>query len=396
MSSKVKKKLAKAYAKAITTIAPLYKRAFHMRGTSAPGQKPKQAVLLVSRPQDIELLVGLHDKSRQRKDINVSFWVVDNCASRYPEVLDQLREKGAVVELVVSYGGLATVLRRLLQVDVFLSTVESTTAKNKLPSVITRLANTLEISTYTLQHGYPNLGLSFCDHVYGADIRFAAKTVLTWGPVEALPAWVSDETRNKCAAVGCPKELVLFDSDLSKTAGDRPIIAVFENLHGHIFDRQYIASFLGNLQETAKQHKEFRFILKSHPASLRCRTEELSGLFKRLTDVEIIDRVDGQAPAYTTPWLLANAMGVITTPSTVALDGALQGVPVALALYGLELYRSIYAPLPMLESRDDWESFLGKLTGGDELKDSNEAFLGRVIVPGDAASRILDHMSAGH
>jgi hypothetical protein len=277
--------------------------------------------------------------------------------------------------------------------DVFLSTVESTVAKNKLPYIITRIANTLDVSTFTLQHGFPNLGLSFCDHVYGADIRFTAKTVLTWGPVEALADWVSDETRHKCEAVGCPKELVLFDSDLDKATSDRPIIAIFENLHGHIFDRQYITDFLGHLQETAEQHKEFRFILKPHPSSLRCRTEELSEMFSRLKDVEIIDRADGKTPAYSTPWLLANALGAITTPSTVALDGALQGVPVALALYGLDLYRSIYAPLVMLESRADWEDFLGKLTNGDDLKKRNDEFLRRVIVPGDAASRILDLMT---
>lgn len=106
--------------------------------------------------------------------------------------------------------------------------------------------------------------------------------------------------------------------------------------------------------------------------------------------MEIVDRVDDVAPAYTTPWLLANAAGVITNPSTIALDSALVGVPVALAQYGLDL--TIYAPLSMLDKAEDWETFLSKLTNGDELKKRNEEFLGRVMVPGDAADRILDLM----
>jgi hypothetical protein len=395
MPSTIKKKLAKSYARAIIAIAPLYRLISMGRGKRQHESTSKQAVLLISRPQDIELLIGLHDRAMKRKDVKVSFWVVDSCRRRYPEVLEQLQEKGAIVDLFVSYGELATALKKLMQNDIFLSTVESTTAKNKLPYILTRLANILKISTYTLQHGYPNLGLSFCDRIYGPDIGFAAKTVFTWGPVEDLPAWVRDDTRNKCAAVGCPKELVLYQSDLSKEASDRPIIAVFENLHGHIFDKHYVAGFLGDLQEAAKKHTEYRFILKSHPSSLRCRTEQLTELLKNLTDVEIVDRVDEQAPAYTTPWLLANALGAVTTPSTVALDGTLQEVPVALALYGLDIFRPAYSPLTMLESGEDWEVFLGKLNNGDDLKKRNEKFLDRVIVPGDAASRILDFMSTG-
>jgi len=394
MFKKIKKKLAHVYAKWVLKVAPLYQLTSKSRGQSPDVTGPRRVVLLISRPMDIELLIGLHEKARKRRNLNLSFWVVDKCAGRYPEVIDQLKEKGAVVEEVVSFGNLAKIRKKLKQVDVFLSTVESTVARDKLPYIITCLANLLGVSTFTLQHGFPNLGLSYCDHVYGTEIRFAAKTVLTWGPVEALPSWVSDETRRKCVGVGCPKELVLFKNDLSRAASDRPIIAIFENLHGHIFGSQYISSFLSHLQETANRHKEFRFILKPHPSSLRRRTDELSERLNRLEDVEIIGRVDGDTPAYTTPWLLANAAAAITTPSTIALDGALQGIPVALALYGLDLYRSIYSPLVMLETRDDWDTFLGKLKFGDDLKNRNETFLGRVIVPGDAASRILDLMAA--
>ncbi len=48
-----------------------------------------------------------------------------------------------------------------------MSTVESTTAKGKLPYMITKLANAANVQTYTLQHGFENVGLSYCDEVHG-------------------------------------------------------------------------------------------------------------------------------------------------------------------------------------------------------------------------------------
>ncbi len=72
---------------------------------------------------------------------------------------------------------------------------------------------------YTLQHGFENVGLSYCDEIQGPDIKFAAKTVFTWGPTEELPPWVEKETRDKSVAVGCPKKCVIFENAPSNVAG---------------------------------------------------------------------------------------------------------------------------------------------------------------------------------
>lgn len=391
MFSSFNRKLGRIYATAITTITPCYNFAFKTIYRLKRGVNPKKVILLISRPQDIELLIGLHNKCSQRDDMTISFWVVDTCANRYPEVFSQLHEKMARVEQVVSYSNLASVMRKLMRVDVFLSTVESTAANNKLPYIITRLANMMDVSTYVLQHGFPSPGLHIYNHIYGSDIQFESKTVLLWGPVEALPAWVSEDTRRKCVAVGCPKELVLFDVDLRKQAGERPIIAIFESFHGHQFSWNYISAFLGHLQEAATKHKEFQFILKSHPASARCRSKELSEMFSRLKDVEIVDRVYGETPAYSTPWLLSNAIGVISTPSTIALDAAMFGVPVALARYNLEL--AVFSPLDTLNCYEDWETYLSKLENGTDLQKNNEELLRRLNIPGDAVTTILDRFT---
>ena len=43
----------------------------------------------------------------------------------------------------------------------------------------------------------------------------------------------------------------------------------------------------------------------------------------------------------TTSWLLSRAVGVITTPSTIALDGTLANVPVTVCRYGLDLVTTL-------------------------------------------------------
>lgn len=391
MSSNFTKKITKNYARALILISPLYKIVSKVLDKPRQGFGQKRIILLISRPQDVELLIGLHEKALHRQDLEVNFWIVDSCVNRYPEVLTQLKEKKAKIAHVVSHAGLAKCLKTLMRSDVFLSTVESSTAKNKLPYIISRLANNLDIATYTLQHGFPNIGLNYYDQNYSKKIKFAARTVLTWGPVEALPAWVSQETRKKCKPVGCPKELVFFEADFAKPKDERPIIAVFESLHGQMFNEEYATAFLTHLQETAQQRKEFRFILKPHPASLRLRSSELSNLFSRLKDVDVIGRFDGEIPAYTTPWLLSNSSGVITTFSTIAFDAAMVEIPVAIARYGLNL--AIFSPLTMLDSKEDWLLFLSMIEDGNDLIRKNREFLCQVNVPGDAATRILDLMT---
>jgi hypothetical protein len=204
--------------------------------------------------------------------------------------------------------------------------------------MITRLANAAGVSIYTLQHGFENVGLSCCDKIQGPDIKFAAKTVFTWGSTEGLPPWIEKETRDKSVAVGCPKKCVIFENDPSVKTGERPVIGVFDNLHWHRYDEKYLSTFLGHLKEIAEQRKEFRFVLKSHPDLIRKRSRELLARLSSMENVDVADLLGEEETILTTPWLLSHALGVITPPSTIALDGALAKVPVAVIRYGLEPY----------------------------------------------------------
>jgi hypothetical protein len=112
-----------------------------------------------------------------------------------------------------------------------------------------------------------------------------------------------------------------------------------------------------------------------------------------MTEVTVADVSGKEEEPMTTPWLLSHALGVITTPSTIALDAALAKVPVAVTRYGLDL--DYYTPLSLIDSLADWQSFTTRLKdniGNNQLKLHGEEFLSKVLVAGDSATKILDVM----
>ncbi len=390
-----KKILTLFYADLIILVAPFYRFFYKTFCKVQRGNLPRRVVLLVSRPHDVELLIGLYGKAKADRNLCPTFWVVNKCVKRYPNILTELREKNANIEMVVNIKHLAKLLNKLKWTDIFLSTVESTAARHKLPYIITRLANAMGLSTYTIQHGFENSGLTFCNKIRGSKVKFSAKTVLTWGPVEELPSWVCSDTRAKAIAVGCPKSLLVAKNIPSVKTGVRPMIGIFDNLHWNRYDESYVALFLNHLEEAAKQRQEFRFVLKSHPLTVRRRSKELTARLLSMENVDVADLPERGEPALTTHWLLTHALGVITTPSTIALDCTLANTPVAVTRYGLDL--SYYAPLNLLDNTDDWINFLDHLTeksSYSRLKQDGGHFRRRVLIPGDPTVKILKLMNS--
>lgn len=388
------KNLLRFYAALLYWTAPLYKQSRKPLVQSPGRLRPKRIVLFVNRPQDVDLLIGLHKRARVRADVHLGYWVSKGCARKHPKDIERLRNSEAVVEQIVSYANLGKMLAKLLDIDAFLTTVETTSSKNKLPFMLTRLANAVRIPTYTLQHGFETVGLTYRDALHGPEVKFAASTVLTWGPVENLPAWVAQETRNKAVAVGYPLEPASPALHALQPPGDpRPIVGVFDNLHWHRYSPSYTAAFVDHLERAAKQRPGLRFILRSHPASLRNRSRELASRLVNMENVEFAESIGEVELQSATPWLLSHALGVITTPSTIALDGALARCPVAVTGYGLTL--DCYAPLAVLERFEDWLLFLDRLTDSSwsrALGQNGERFLNRAVLPGDAPGKILELM----
>jgi len=393
MPAKQKKIIIHVYTWLLTIIASLYRHVFEASNKKRRGKSPLQIVLLISRPQDVDLLISLHEKAKYRENIRVSFWILKKIDIRFPGVLPLLKEKEVDVDQFIGFAGLMKLLSKLIQTDAFLSTVESTADRFKLPYILTKMANAAGLSTYTMQHGFENIGLSYCDETHGPDIKFASKTIFTWGPKKELPAWVGKDTLDKSVAVGYSNQPVFPNATppTSKT-GKRPIIGVFDNLHWLRYDEKYCSTFLKHLKDISEQRKEFRFILKSHPVSVRKRSKELDAILHNMVNVDVADLLEEEE--LTTSWLLSHAVGVITTPSTIALDGALANVPIAVCRYGLDL--TYYSPLCLLDLLEDWNKFLNCLTKESEtgnLKLNGQKFTNRVLVSGSPANNILNLIS---
>jgi hypothetical protein len=387
----VKHLLRKLNGSICILLAAIYRLAKTARPSPPYRRRPVKLALLISRPQDIDLLIDVYMKALQRQDVSAVFWTTERAASRFAGVLERLSEYHIKPHFTLKHTSLFRAVGRLGRVDALLTTVESTLAAHKVPYMLTRVANAAGVRTFTLQHGFENVGLTYMDGTYGPHIRFAAQTVLTWGPVHNIPAAVSDETRRKCVAVGCPKLHLAVPAEDERPAADRSVIAVFEGLHASRFDDQYISQFFKDLQEAAQNFSGLDFILKPHPGAL-VRTRHHAESLDSLRGVEVLDASHPESAHWSTPRLIAHALAVITTPSTIALDAALAKTPVAVIRYGqMSPYYANYEPLPLIDTQADWQDFLNTVSRDPKLLEPpRKTFLDKVIVPGDAADRLLD------
>jgi hypothetical protein len=159
-------------------------------------------------------------------------------------------------------------------------------------------------------------------------------------------------------------------------------IGVFENLHWHRFSEAYRDQLLADLAAAAAAHRDVLFLVKPHHAG-RWLSSNLGRITER-ANLVVIDPTDSAWEPHTAPSLIAGMDAVLTTPSTVALDAARGGRPVAVLGYDLDL--PLYEPLPIIRSMADLEAFLA--ADEDEGLLANERFLRRASLPGRADHRI--------
>jgi hypothetical protein len=332
-----------------------------------------------------------YERSLQRKDISVNVWATERSIKAFPDTVGKLADLAVKPEFTLNHRNLFTAIPKLLQIDALLNTVESTLSAHKVPYALIRMANAAGLQTFTLQHGLELAGLTYLDGIYGPEVRFAARTVFTWGPVDQLPKVVSEETRRKCVAVGCPKQHLIGRHEPITDRSGRPIIAVFDSVPGPRFDDRYMGLFYQDLTKMALRHPNLSFVLKPHPGP-RVRSQQHAEFLASLRGVEVLEPALSASAQWTTLWLLSHARGVITPTSTIALDAALAGTPVAVTRYGQTIpYYRYYEPLPFIDETGDWIRFLEALMQNPTvLKRAVENFLNKAVLSGDAANRILD------
>ena len=345
-----------------------------MRRLFAP--RPPRVLVLVDLVQDIDALLGvlvaLGEEPRLSLTIVVSRWLE--------------RESPRTEALLHAHGLDFTYVRRrdiiegrapsLRGVQAVLAAAESSHPAHAAGHALAARARGLAIKTYALQHGFEQIGLFGPE---AALATFASQTVFCWFPPEAAPPDLPAETKSKLIPIGRP----IPPGGWGRDAEPAFELGVFENLHWERYTRQDRAQFLEGLTAAARALPHARILLRPHPAGRWA--DELGHELAQFKNIVRPSAAEARARQEGGAQVLRGISRVITTPSTVALDSALAGIPVALAADGGASYR----PLPILGGPDAWVAFACGATY-DRLQ--LDQFRSRVLVAADGAARIVERL----
>jgi hypothetical protein len=341
--------------------------------------------------QDWDLVLPLLIGLKKRNDLVPQVCAIDKLLDESPRIKIALETLGIKYSTVSRLGILAGIEPNLFGIRALLTAAETTASPHKAAYTLTKRANKSQIHTYTLQHGFENIGLTYNDEIHSLEsISFASNKILIWGNISLLAAQVSPETKSRCVPVGCPKEISPLTTELKIPVRRKYLVAVFENLHWHRYSEEYRQNFLSDLEQTAIRFPNTTFLVKPHHAG-KWLTTRYKGSLPLADNLIIADPTNPAWEPFTAPAIINNADAVITTPSTVVVDAARAGCPVSVVGYGLEITN--YAPLPIINKLEDWTTFLEQLQhqeGRMIAKNNTNEFIAKNIIFGDAVKRILD------
>jgi hypothetical protein len=180
----------------------------------------------------------------------------------------------------------------------------------------------------------------------GSSWKPASEHVLTW----TEPSADASSAGRRLVARRPRRAIVPLDG---LDFGEGRLIAVFENLHGPLYDEPARQAFVGHLSAAAAARPEHRFVVRSHPSGKWLVKQVRAGL--ELPDnVLVLEPNDPAWAKVTAQGLIGLAERSITTPSTILLDAAeLRRPIVATALEVVDC-----APLPRLGSVEDWLAWI--------------------------------------
>lgn len=362
--------------------------------TAQRGDTPVQCILALNLIQDLDLAVPVLD-AWAREGIPAQVWCSGALIRKSPRVLATMEARRVAYRVLPDDLSAGSVVFPS-EAKALLTVSETNLGPHRFTRKLSELALANGLTVATMQHGFDNVGLTYEDAVHPIDgVSIKAQRIYIWGGLETLHPRLDTSVRERCIPVGCPKpstrELVDLDHLLPT---DRPVVGVFENLHWHRYDDTYRQAFLAAVKLLAEQFPHVTFLVKPHHAGIWL-TKRYEGERPAASNLVI---ADPQMPAwepYTASSLMGRMAAAITTPSTVALDAARQGLPVAVFAGGLDL--SNYQPLPLLRDPNDWQGFVNTALDTEQrgtLESAAAAFVARVLVDGDGAERIAADLSA--
>ncbi len=348
----------------------------------------RKLVVFAHLIQDVDIVLTIVGACQRQSAVSIEIWVARSLLEKSKRAWPAFESLGAAIT-VIEDEAIEELTFAGRDVAALLTISESSLNPHRLAHTLTRRANEAGVPTFTWQHGLENVGLTYTDEVQPAgEVSFEARHVLLWGPLRTVLPEVSATTRRKLVEVGRPRWAVSGAAPALALEGTRAVIGIFENLHWHRYDNDYRQRFIADLVAAAEAASDVTFFVRPHPAGLWF-TSRRSLPFTGRPNIVI---ADPRSPAWArldVAQILAAVDGAITTPSTVALDAAQLGKPVAVACYGLELGK--YEPLPMLRGSTDWLSFCHGVRDGASASfvAAGRAFVDDHVLPGDAVQRFL-------
>lgn len=350
-----------------------------------------ELIFAIHLPQDIDLASPILAAASQR-GLRCAIWTSFSAMNRWTQLFEWIRRSGYEWRIFLDDLNGCDAKSFPRAVRALISVTETNLNPHRFTHQLTKLANAAGIFTVTMQHGFENVGLTYSDSVHDIGrISFASRRIYTWGNAETLHPDIPTQTKSKCYPVGCPKPQRVEQPAIQDwPLGETPVIGIFENLHWHRYSKDYRNFFVANVLAIAKAFPDINFIVKPHNAGMWLTTR-YEGPPPSLDNLMIADPQSAMWAGLTAPGLLERLQAVITTPSTVALDAARQSIPIAVVAQSLELAN--YAPLPLIESAEDWKEYVAATLDPEarqRLIALGTRYVERVLLPGDAASHILD------
>lgn len=352
-----------------------------------------QVLFLIQLVTDLDLLLPLWYEFQSKSDeVQTAVCVTAELLQRSAGTSSALTLRAIPFDVAGTEEIIAGDRPDLQNVAAVVTATETTLRPHKAAHALTQRANRVGTHTYTVQHGFENVGLTYFDALQtSAMVEFASENIFIWGPIAKLHPEVRPETRARCIPVGCCKALERR-SGLPKPGSGERFVAVFENIHWLRYDDEYRARFLSDLTHTAESFPDTTFFVKPHPAG-KWLTSRYKGNLPQAENLIIADPDDPQWASCTSSEAIGWADGVITTPSTTALDAARLGCPVAVIAYQEPLMQ--YRPLMQIQSSEHWGDFVRRLehqTDLAALKRNASEFLDANLIPGNAAGRIIERI----
>ncbi len=322
--------------------------------------------------QDLDIAVPLIEELRARR---VTFKVILNASleTKSPRTIQTLQSM-KISWITEAEPGRWTERRRrvgltfapafLKNVTHFISIVETSVPAHRFARYLVKHCKRKGIKTFTFQHGIENVGLTYSDAEYPIEtVSIDSDHIFTWVSKEFLNPKVPAATKNKCIRIGCPKKSSPVVSlpelpDSWKKFSSK--ISIFENYHWGRFSDNARKNFIDDLESVAITHPDKLFIVKPHHAG-QWLTKRYKGRKISQPNIMILDPADSNWQPYTAPAVIEHSDLVITTPSTVVLDAALQNKNVWIIDYDQDA--SAYGNIPKILNRKDWDRALSSSQG---------------------------------